>query len=100
MNGAPLDQGFGLTHLVVRPLERVLVRSRGGDVTGSAWRLAVACDQGAGGIVLIDVSREESWFRGDGVFLGWSQARLAEAYNALTEPADALKADLDLPQLG
>jgi hypothetical protein len=100
MDSVRPDHAFGLTGLLGEPLERVLVRSRGLDLTGSGWRLTVTCDQGTGGIVLVDVSGDESWFRGDGVFLGWPQVRLAETYRALTAPLDGLQSDLDLPQLG
>jgi hypothetical protein len=91
---------FGLTGVVAKQLERVSVRCRANAVTGSAWRLEVACDQGPGGIVLVDVAPRESCFRGDGVFLGWSQTQLAEAYEALTEPLCALGSHLELMQLG
>jgi hypothetical protein len=101
MSGSvPPRDAFGLTGLVARPLERVMVRCRASAVTGSAWRLEVASNEGVGGIVLVDVSRDESCFRGDGVFLGWSQAELTQAYSVLTEPLRALDSDLELLQLG
>ncbi len=93
-------QAFGLTGIVVEPLERILVRVRSRAVTGSAWRLAIASDQGRGQIVLVDVSTEESYFRGDGVFLGWAQSALAEAYKVLTAPLADRDLEFELLQLG
>src|SRR5262249_13556230 len=77
--------GVGLKGVVAEPLDRVPVRRRESSVTASAWRLKVISDQGEGSIVLIEVTEQISCFRGDGIFLGWSQARLAEAYNELTQ---------------
>ena len=87
-----------LTHPVAKPLERVPVRLRGSGVTLAGWRLEVACDQGAGAIVLVELSPQESCYRGDGVFLGFSQERLAELYRSLT--AGAADGHLELLQLG
>jgi hypothetical protein len=64
-------------------LERFLIRTREGSTTQSAWRLSVASEQGEGAIVFVEVSPEETFFRGDGVFLGWPQDRLAAAYSIL-----------------
>jgi hypothetical protein len=89
---------FGLTAIVAAPLERVPVRRRESDVTSSAWRLKVESDQGAGSIVLIEISADRSCFRGDGIFLGWSEARMAEAYADLTRSSGG--SDLELLQLG
>ena len=89
---------FGLTGIVAAPLERVPVRRRESDVTSSAWCLKVNTDQGAGTIVLIEVSSEQSCFRGDGIFLGWSEARMAEVYGDLTRTSGG--SDLELLQLG
>ena len=63
---------FGLTGLVGQPLRRVLVRRRESQVTTSAWRLDVTCNQGEGGIVRVEA--DQVFHRGDGVFLGWTQA--------------------------
>lgn len=90
---------LGLTGIVTRPLERVLVRRRESQVTTSAWRLDVTCDQGAGGIVRIQPTPDELYFRGEGLFLGWTQERLAELYESLTAPTDS-GPDLELLQLG
>src|SRR5947207_386361 len=89
---------FGLPGIVAAPLARVAVRRRESDVTSSAWRLQVTSDQGAGSIVLVDVSVDRSCFRGDGIFLGWSEARMAEIYADLTRAAGG--SDLELLQLG
>jgi hypothetical protein len=90
---------LGLTGIVTRPLERVLVRRRESQVTTSAWRLDVTCDQGSGGIVRIQPSPDELYFRGEGLFLGWQQEKLAELYETLTAPTDD-GPDLELLQLG
>jgi hypothetical protein len=91
---------FGLTAVVAEPLERVAIRLRESGVTASAWRLKVASDQGGGSIVLVELSEQTSCFRGDGIFLGWSEARLAEAYRELTQALGAGDSDLELLQLG
>jgi hypothetical protein len=91
---------FGLTGVVAEPLERVPVRRRESGVTASAWRLKVVSDQGGGSIVLVELSEQSSGFRGDGIFLGWSQARLAEAYQELTQELGAGDSDFELLQLG
>ena len=77
-------EAYGLTGLVAGPLARVPVRRRDSDYTLSAWRMEVTCDQGAGTIALVEISPAESRYRGDGVFLGWPQDRLAEVYRDLT----------------
>ena len=84
--------------LVGHPLERVNVRSRGSQVTRSAWRLEASSPAGSGSIVLLELSAEESFYRGDGIFLGWSQDRLAGAYQALAPKSD--EPEPELPQLG
>jgi hypothetical protein len=91
---------FGLTGIVVKPPERVPVLSPVGAVTESAWRLEITSDQGTGDIVLLDTRPRRSSFQGDGVFLGWSQAQLTEAYRTFTEPLRARGTDLELLQLG
>jgi hypothetical protein len=67
-------------------------------MTISAWRLSLACDEGDGTITLVEVTRERLLYRGDGVCLGWTQERLAGAYEALTPKDDA--AEPEAPQLG
>src|SRR5258708_23295898 len=80
------------------PLPRVPIRTRPASVTVPAWRLEVTADQGRGTIVLVEGPSGESHYRGDGIFLGWDQERLAEVYAALRARDE--EAGLDLPQLG
>ena len=88
----------GLTNALGAPLERHRIRTREGATTRSAWRLAVSSAEGAGAIVFVELTPEDSVYRGEGVFLGWDQERLAEAYRALQpEPAGA---DPEMAQLG
>jgi hypothetical protein len=79
-------------------LARVPVRVRELGVTLGAWRLSVAADEGEGGITMVDASPGTVLYRGDGIFLGWPQQRLEEAYAALAPRDEA--ALPDLPQLG
>jgi hypothetical protein len=84
MNDAPLEEGVpGLTNPRVLALDRFLIRLRDVSATQSAWRLAVSSDEGHGAIILVEVSPEDTFYRGEGVFLGWPQDRLASAYRAL-----------------
>jgi len=92
------DVVAGLRDPQAQGLERVPVRTREASVTLSGWRLSVLAEQGSGAIVMIETGSEEPRFRGDGIFLGWSQIRLAEAYHALL-PAPEESAS-DSPQLG
>lgn len=78
----------GLTEPRTRSLERCPVRTRDRSVTQSGWRLAVVCGQGEGTIVLVETSPEETFFRGEGVFLGWTREKLAAAYQALLPRSD------------
>jgi hypothetical protein len=86
----------GLTGARADAPARTPVRTRESGVTQSAWRLDVDSDRGAGWIVRLDGG--ETLYRGDGVLLGWSQERLAAAWNALL-PRVA-EAEPDPPQLG
>ena len=95
-----VKNALGLTHVVAQPLERAAVRRRENQSTTSAWRLEIACEQGRGGIVLIELTAQTSCFRGDGIFLGWSQERLAEAYQMLTALDVADDSHIELLQLG
>jgi len=95
-DGAP-ELGLGLTNPRGAALRRVPVRARSMSVTLAAWSLAVAADEGEGAIVLLEL-QDETFFRGDGLCLGWPQQRLAAAYAALAPRDEA--AILDLPQLG
>jgi hypothetical protein len=64
-------------------LERFPVRTREGATTVSGWRLTVASDQGEGTITRVELSSGGVIHRGEGVFLGWTEERLAAGYAAL-----------------
>jgi hypothetical protein len=87
----------GLSGVSAQPLARVPIRTRSTSVTVSAWRLDVTSDQGPGTIVLVEPPNAGAHYRGDGIFLGWAQERLAEVYLALRAREEG---GLDLPQLG
>ena len=73
-------------------MERVPVRTRESKITLSAWRTQI----GNGAIVLVEIGGR-SIYRGEGGFLGASQEKLAEAWQASipkTEP------EPDNPPLG
>jgi len=95
---SPPDLVPGLTDPKGDLLERFLIRTRGGSATQSAWRLVVSCRQGQGAIIVVEAATTETYYRGEGVFLGWSQDRLAAAYQALRPVSD--EPDLQLNQLG
>ncbi len=88
----------GLSGVSAQPLARVPIRTRSATVTVSAWRLEVTSDQGPGAIVLVEPPGGEAHYRGDGIFLGWAQDRLAEVYAALRARDE--EGGLDAPQLG
>ena len=69
--------------MVSMTLDRVPVRTRESAVTRSAWRLAFSGEQGEGSIVLLEVPGGPALYRGEGICLGWSQERLADAYREL-----------------
>lgn len=81
--------------MIKRSLERVPIRTRESGVTEAAWRMEIDSDEGSGTITLIT----ESLLRGDGIFLGWPQERLAETYNALNAPPED-EPKFELQQLG
>jgi len=83
----PLSPVAGLTVVKTR-VERMSVRARGAAHTFSAWALSVETEQGPGSIVRVEPSPDETFWRGDGVFLGWTTERLVAAWTALraTEP--------------
>lgn len=84
-----------MTNAIVRSMERVPIRTRESNVTRSAWRMEVDCDEGSGAITFVD----DAVYRGDGLFLGWSQAELAAAYaDAQKRPDD--EPPFELMQLG
>ncbi len=88
----------GLAEARMVGLERVPVRTREGSVTLSAWRMTVESAAGSGSIVLVETSGGGSFYRGEGVFLGWPQELMAQAYAAL-QP-DGEEPGMGLPQLG
>jgi hypothetical protein len=88
----------GLTNSRTVSLERAPIRTRESGVTLSGWRLCVESEEGEGAIVLVEAATGEPWYRGEGVFLGWSPEALRTAYESLRprseEPA------FDVGQLG
>ena len=76
-------------------MERVPIRTRESNVTRSAWRMEVSCGEGNGAIVLVD----DSVYRGEGLFLGWSQEDLAAAYAGAQKSGDD-EPPFELMQLG
>src|SRR5258708_258460 len=83
MSSEPKDVA-GLTAVRVESLRRVPLRTRQSGVTRAGWRLEVACAQGVGSVVVAEVSASETWYRGEGILLGWTQEKLAELHGALT----------------
>jgi hypothetical protein len=88
----------GLTGIRAKPLARVPIRTRGSNVTLSAWRLELSSDQGHGAIVIVEGEAEKPHYRGEGACLGWPQQRLAAVYAALL-PREG-ETDMPTPQLG
>jgi hypothetical protein len=88
----------GLVNPRTVSLERFPVRTRDNALTCSSWRLLIETDKGPGAIVLIEYSPETSFYRGEGVFLGWSQERMAAAYKAFVP--DPEPDNSEIPQLG
>jgi hypothetical protein len=80
-------------------LVRVPIRSREIAVTLSAWRLFLLADEGEGMITRLESREASPLYRGDGVCLGWTQERLARAYELLRPREDAALSE-ELPQLG
>jgi hypothetical protein len=77
----------GLTNPRSLGLERSPIRTRGSSLALSAWRMAVACEEGTGTIVLLEGEQGQTLYRGEGIFLGWPVAGLEAAYRALLPPA-------------
>jgi hypothetical protein len=73
----------GLTNPRGLGLERFPIRAREQSMTLAAWRLSAAAEEGDGTITLVELPSGEILRRGDGIFLGWTQERLARAYDAL-----------------
>jgi hypothetical protein len=95
---AVMEAAFGLTHLTGKAAERT-ARSRD-DTRTAGWRLDVSCDQGNGSIVLWDDAPPLSRLQGEGIFRGWSQAKLLRVYDSLLESATSGDQDFRVPQLG
>ncbi len=87
----------GLKGIVSTSPERVPARWRNNAVTGSAWRMEIRSDRGTGSIALVEISPVETYFRGEGVFLGWPQKDLALVYQELLPNGPP---DMEFPQLG
>lgn len=96
--GEPRDLE-GLQQLRREGIARAPVRLRESASTLSAWRMDTGSSQGPGTIVLVDLSSDKHVFRGDGVHLGWSQARLSAVWQALSAGADD-EPPFELPRLG
>lgn len=99
MPAAPKDV-CGLIQATAAPLERVPLRRREDRSFSSGWRLEVSAAQGTGTIVAVSLPDGTSCHRGEGMFLGWEQPRLAEVYAAMTASDDTSGPELELPQLG
>jgi hypothetical protein len=82
-HGQPPESVPGLTNARRVSLERVPVRTRETGVTLSGWWLSVESDQGRGAIAVVESSAADVWYRGEGVFLGWTGEDLRAAYEAL-----------------
>ena len=65
---------------------RVALRMRGTGVTVAGWQIVVEAPRGPGSIVLAE-NGAQKFYRGEGVFLGWTQERLEAAYRALLPPS-------------
>jgi len=76
----------GLGEVRASEPERVILRMRGAAVTVSGWRIGAETPRGPGTIVLAEQAGQK-FYRGEGVFLGWSQERLEAAYLALLPPS-------------
>jgi hypothetical protein len=87
----------GLTNARAVSLDRVPIRTRESGATLSAWRLSAQSDEGEGAIVLVEAGADEAWYRGDGVFLGWTAEQLRAAYEALRPRSEE---SFELHQLG
>ena len=70
---------LGPGNATVRSLERFPIHTRDTEATQSAWRMEIESDAGRGAIMLIDLPEGQAIYRGEGLFLGWPQDRLAAA---------------------
>lgn len=66
--------------------------------TQSAWRISVSCGEGDGAILFIEIGPDEAFYRGEGVFLGWSQEQMGAAYRLLLPKSE--EPPFEIPQLG
>ena len=73
----------GLRGVIPEVPERVSIRTRANDLPLHAWKVQIASEQGSGALLRLQIPRQGIHYRGDGVFLGWSQERLAAAYLTL-----------------
>ena len=87
----------GLTNARALALERMPIRTRESGVTLSGWRLSAGSDQGEGAIVLVEDGSGGAWYRGEGVFLGWTAENLRTAYEALRPQSEE---SFEIHQLG
>ena len=97
VTGTPPKRIAGLTEPEVKPLERFAIRLRESSVTLSAWRMAIAAQEGAGTLVRVETPGGPL-LRGEGWFLGWTQEAMSTAWAELLPPADHDR--LEIPQLG
>jgi hypothetical protein len=88
----------GLGEVTATEPARIPLRMRGDAVTVSGWGIGVQATRGSGNIVLAEHGAQR-FFRGDGIFLGWTQERLETTYRALLPPAEGPSGD-DHLQLG
>ncbi len=79
-------------------LDRCLLLTREDSTTRSAWRITLSGEGGGGAIVQVELEVGRTFYRGDGVFLGWTQEALAEGYRRLLPPPD--EAPFEPAQLG
>jgi hypothetical protein len=86
------DPLSGLTQPAFESLSRVPIRVRENKTTTAGWRLMVRFAQGPGSIELADTVGG-TYYRGAGVFLGWSQERLAAAHARLRPAPPAAQSD-------
>ena len=87
----------GLTNARALALDRVAIRTRESGATLSGWRLSIASEQGEGTIVRVDAAAGDEWYRGEGVFLGWTPENLRTAYEALRPQSEE---SFEIHQLG
>jgi hypothetical protein len=87
----------GLTNARALALDRMPIRTRESGATLSGWRLSAGSDQGEGAIVLVEDASGGAWYRGEGVFLGWTAENLRATYGALRPESEE---SFEIHQLG